>query len=332
VEKPLSVDRGEMMAWPFKKTNGRKASMALRLQHVRFRHVLENAQALMSLLDDGREKMGGDYILDRHYVESLLDTVTEKAGAVVFDACILAPEGGEALYDRFDAIKKQARQVLLAGDGEGEKAIDADLEPEYRLLSRVLEWIDGARTAAGETLMGFIRGVFDHIVLGCRESTDTIDRIETLTIISGGARNTIHLVDTDRILVARSAEDMPGGEESRRTLRLLLDGRDGAESSRADGAPEKTWLGVTGGRHLSLRRRGAGGVLRIEACPGAFADAGILFVYDGRGLNFADVLPASGFRVERSARGTLGWMYAKEAEEFENGVIQLGRHLRGKEA
>lgn len=319
------------MAWLFKKADGvRRASTALRLQHLRFRHALENARALMGLLDDGREKMGGDYILDRHYVESLLDTVIEKAGAIVFDACILVPEGGEALYDRFDGMKKQARQTLLTGDGEGEEAIDSDLEPEYRLLSRVLEWIDGARTAPGETLMSFIWEVFDHVVRGCRESTDRIDRIETLTFTSEGAGSTVRLVDTDHILVSRSAEDMPGGEQSRRILGLLFGGTGGSESG-VRRALEKTWFAVIGGGHLSLRRTGAKGLLRIEACRGAFAGAGILFAYDSRGQDFGNVLQASGFRIERSERATLAWLCAKEAENFENGVIQLGRHLCGEE-
>jgi hypothetical protein len=290
--------------------------MQARLRQVRFRKVLENARDLFDLLDDGRDKKGGDYILDRHYVEVLLDTMIEKAGMIVYDACMLVPDGGARLYERFDRIRSRGRKMLLVEDENGENS----LEPEYRLLSRVLDWIDGPQDGPEETLMGFIREVFDHVVLGWKDSPAGF---ETLTRDSGGASDIIRFLDTDRNLVRR-VQDGSGS-----LLNLVFGDPDGVESPEPGGSPvgpERRWQVVSGGRHLSLCRIDGKTVLRIEACMSSFQDNDILFVYSA-----GEIVPESlsGFRVEKSKKSTTAWLYGVDAERLEHGLARLKRLIHG---
>ena len=52
------------------------------VQTIRFKKLLEDANALMDLFADGQEKKAGEYILDNHYVVSLIGSMVERLGMV----------------------------------------------------------------------------------------------------------------------------------------------------------------------------------------------------------------------------------------------------------
>ncbi len=330
------------MKWKrfFKRTDpGRAARIALRLQSIRFRNIIENARTVMDLLADGREKMEGGYILDRHYVESLVDTVIEKAGMIVFDACVLVQDGGGTLYERFDALTLQAREMILSVNGGVENTHpgamvdnEAGLEPEYKLLSRVLEWIDGAPRGSAlpdsrRSMMELIRGIFDHVVLGCKNVPFGDDAMEILTCTSNETSNTIRIVDTDSGLVSSTSENITGKGKRDRLLRLLFTGVEAKEPVGGGGSKttERGWIAVISGQHLSLHRMDTETPFRLEACLSSFPDEDIIFVYAGKGIDLKDAPLPNGFRVEETVGGTLAWLYDVEAEQLEHGLVRLGQ-------
>jgi len=299
--------------------------------------MLERFGALHALLEDGREKMGGDYILDRHYVESLADDAIELAGSVVFDACVLVGEGGEDLYGHYDAHRARVHGLLVSGEAaeapgpEAEASGDADLEPEYRLLSGILEWIDGKRLGSGETLLGFIRRVLDHVASAMKEPPLDGLETETLQCRAGRVHNSIRLVHTGIDLLAPGAGNGGGAEIGHRPLRLMFEGVAQGEAANAGSrdsgeAEERTWLAVADERRLSLRRTDGSAPLRLEAYLGEAPEPGTLFLHASPQPDFEARLPP-GFRVERDEGSVVAWLEDAGPERMEDGLVRLGRVL-----
>ena len=317
-----------------RKNAEREARIALRLQSLRFRRMIETVRAFSALLEDGREKMGGEYILDRHYVESLAEELIERAGSIVFDACVLVAEGGEDLYAQYDSFRAGVRSMLVAGDApelslpDTKESGDEDLEPEYRLLSWILEWVDGQKTDSRETLMGFIRRVLDHVVTGIKELPPDDMKAETIDCTTPVAPNSIRLVNTDKGLLAPANEHNAGAETENYLVRLMLKGaREGEPGDReSTEAAERQWLAVVNERHLSLTRIGSSGPLRLDAYLGRMSETGMLFLYVSHGMGIEARLPP-GFRIERSDGGVMVWPEDSRAESIENGLVRLGRIL-----
>jgi hypothetical protein len=314
---------------------GREARIAFRLQSLRFRKMVEKVRALFALLEDGREKMGGDYILDRHYVESLADEAMETASSVVFDACVLVAECREDLYARFDAHRSRARGMLVAeAVPDAAEPGDADLEPEYRLLSGILEWFDGRRAGSGETLMGFIRQVLDRVATRMERPSLEGLATETLHCTSGGVRNSVRLADlgTD-VEGSGSVPPSGGGDDTRaeaghRLLRLLFagakEGEPGSAESRA--TDERVWLVVADEGRLSLCRTAPSAPLRLEAYVAEAPDTGALFLHATEDAGLEARLPP-GFRIERADGRVMAWVVDPRADSLETVLVRLGSIL-----
>jgi hypothetical protein len=317
-----------------RKDPGQEARIAFRLQSLRFRKMLETANALFGLLEDGREKMAGDYILDRHYVESLADEVIDKAGSVVFDACVLVEEGGEDLFAQYDAHRSRARGMLVAKEvpgtapPRGKADGGEDLEPEYRLLSGILEWIDGRSSGSGETLMAFMRRVLDHVANTIEEPPLDGLKTETIQCSAGGVNNSIRLVNTDLDLPEPENGSGAGAGAHYRPIRLMCEGAAGGgeTNDQIAKAGERTWLAVVNERHMSLRRIGASSSLRVEVCLGDLPDTGMLFLHASDGADLETRLPA-GFRIEREEGSLMAWLEDARGESIEEGLVRLGRLL-----
>jgi len=156
------------------------------IQTIRFKKFLENALSLLDLFDDGHEKALGEYIFDRHYVVSLIDSVVERLGMMVYDACVLVPKNGEDLYAKYDKQKLAARN-LIDGSGFGEgigtsgsvtPETSGSVDSEYQLLSDALRWFNGKDAAGGTTVMDFMKQIFFNVIqfdaIGGLESMDAI--------------------------------------------------------------------------------------------------------------------------------------------------------------
>ena len=142
----------------------------LRIESLRFSRLLENSRGLFDLLADGEEKSRGDYIIDMHYVTSLVDQTIERASRLVFDACVLAAGTGDVLFSLLDEQKKKADAFHLASrNRETSAAVEASegeiLEPEYRLLNQVLDWFRGStEECGGRPMVSLLQAGLDQVM------------------------------------------------------------------------------------------------------------------------------------------------------------------------
>jgi len=317
-----------------KRDPGREARIAFRLQSLRFRTMIEKVGALVALLEDGREKMGGDYILDRHYVESLADEAIETAGSVVFDACMLVAEGGEDLYAQYDAHRSLERGMLVSGTGhdapgpEAGEAGDVRLEPEYALLSEILEWMDGRETDPGASLMEFVKRVLVRVATGMKEPPLEGLATEVLRCTAGGVGNVIRLVNTDPEYPATGNGNGNRADTGRRLLHSMFAGATQGEASGPEGraTEERTWLAIADERRLSVCRKDTSEPLRLEAYLAEAPDTGTLFIHGADAITLEETLP-SGFRIERADESVMAWLLDARGDRLEDGLVRLGSIL-----
>ena len=114
-----------------------------RLHAVRFGRLTASLRALVELADDARDKLGGEWILDRSYVATLVQQSLARAREIVFDATVLAGADRVDLFFRLDAVHGRLDRLLaggteaLGGD-PGPAGAGSSEEPEYRLLRAAL--------------------------------------------------------------------------------------------------------------------------------------------------------------------------------------------------
>jgi hypothetical protein len=118
-----------------------------RLHAVRFGRLTASLRALVELGDDARDKLGGEWILDRSYVATLVQQSLARAREIVFDSTVLGGPDRVDLFSRLDAVHGRLDR-LLAGRAEGAAVepgllpADSPEEPEYSLLRAALGILD----------------------------------------------------------------------------------------------------------------------------------------------------------------------------------------------
>ena len=176
--------------------------LKVRLQTIRLKKMLENTRGVIDLIDDGKEKLSGEYIFDRYYNVSLVDKIIERTREVVFDSSVLVPEGSQELYSSFDECKKFAEKSLLIPftqknitypqnhDDEG-----FEDTPEYKMLTNALSWAGNFGQENENSVMAIVSNAFDHIFLCFEKNKSAINSTYQLEIESHGFTNHIALVD-----------------------------------------------------------------------------------------------------------------------------------------
>jgi len=100
---------------------GRERSPALRLVRLRttrFRQLLRRYGRFLDLETDAADKQAGDYVLDRGYVATLVETVFDLAEAVVFDLNVLTAGRHEAAHGVVESLRKEVRRLVVASRPE----------------------------------------------------------------------------------------------------------------------------------------------------------------------------------------------------------------------
>lgn len=303
----------------------------LRIESLRYRELLQNARRLLDLLADGEEKSRGDYIIDMHYVTSLVDQTIERAGRMVFDACVLAAGAGEVLFPCLDEQKKtadafhRASQDRKAGPPIAENPCD-DVEPEYRLLNQVVQWFRRSPETGGgrRPLVGLMQAGFDQVMAQPRLRDIPESYLPRLRL-PGHEVGVVLPEDHPRIARKR---DVSLAELNCRPLGLMAEGRE-VEGTRREQGPKENqkWLAVVREDYLSLRSRSRPieDALRVEAMASGQVDSDFVFVYAGCRHDLHHKMPVD-WRIEDTSRGgRLGWAYDVATKEFEETLIRVGR-------
>ncbi|GAB6096545.1 hypothetical protein JCM14469_27980 [Desulfatiferula olefinivorans] len=309
------------LATLFKRSPGGKSGVhALYLDHLRFIRLLENARALMTLREDGKDKAGGEYILDVHYVTALAEEMIRTLGVLVFDACVLCTPGGEVLYKRYDREQARVRALLTSVRHRVDSPAARDGEdPEYRLLKDVLGWFDRER---GDSVMGFIGEIVGHVMGRTVSAAFPVDRTPSIDLPGSGARHRIHLLPVGP---AEVLPDYPSLEQiGSRPLQALLRDRQGAPS---DGDVTR-WAGIVSGPSLSLIAGDGDRIARqVEARLSGERETDYLFVFTRDTRMQASLIDAGLFNTMPLREGGLAWCYNRPAAETDNAFARLGSLL-----
>ena len=299
------------------------------IQTIRFKKFLENARALLDLFEDGREKVLGEYIFDRHYVVSLIDGVVERLGMMVYDACVLVPKSGEELYTGYDRLKLAAGN-LIGGSGtvRGNGAHAASTDPEYQLLSDALRWFNGKDAPDDTTVMDFMKHIFFDVLQGL-ESIDGMND-EALFESSGvkAADMGIYLVDLWKDALALPEKSRSFREFNSIPLKHLL--MDAAGKGAKAGAPDipnnPGWVATVSEYQLSLNALKPGFQFRLETLASGYEQSDFIFIFADKSASLKDILPA-GFHIETTDYGQFAWNLDVSTKTIEDSLMIIGRNL-----
>lgn len=304
-----------------------------RLQTIRFKKLLANANALLDLFEDGKEKIDGDYIFDRHYVTSLTDGMLEKLQMMVYDACILAPQNGEELYDQLDSHKHVAEKLmaqnfkpLLAADSEFQTVSGEIIAPEYQLLSSVLEWFDGnkmditIKDFMRKTMMAGMQNMFTAEQLKEEMELD----YEDSALMSGD----IYLIDLWKDITAPFSKiDPPEGIDSVPFKHLILN------TVNTDTPPvphahlkNTTWIAALCEDEVSLSSLAPAPGLRLDAVVSGHESSDYIFIFAENTFDASTILPPE-FQIEKTDFGQFAWKIGGSVQAIEKNLAYIGRSL-----
>jgi len=306
---------------------------------IRFKKLLENATALLDLFEDGNEKLSGEYILDRHYVTSLIDSVVEKLGMIVYDACTLAPEKGELLYAQYDTHKLKAEKLIEQDNTLEKKEISNNdilestplIYPEYQLLSDTLKWLN--REESGTTVMDLAKQTLLNGIGGI-ESMDSLK--DEIIFKLDGLKNqgsNIYLIDLwkdpfNPLKKPRSLDDI----DSVPFKRLLSDIANYDSSTTSTfSAKSITWAAAASEHEISLNTLNSDFSFRLDAVISGYEDLDYIFVFTDNSFNTDHIIP-QGFYTEKTSYGQLSWKRYVSAQTIEDNLITIGSNLLSESA
>ena len=308
------------------------SSIAVRLQALRLLKFFENSREYLSLLDDGEEKSGGEYILDLHYISSLVEKILERMNMIVHDACVLAPEGGEHLYHRLDAETRLAGERFIGIDRnsiidlepvEGAAALPSD--PEYILLRQTLKWMTGGETGPDpSSLKHLFHEACGHVFLKNPLTAAGGENLPAAELNTSSSSNILRVTDLEATQsgfpAAASADSL-----ACRPLELMILGAGGSGPTGATKTrPVREWVGVTSSDSLNLVAAGPGGAVQLAVKQSRDSETDYIFILSGRTVNLGEAL-SSGFRTEQTGFGSISCIYDKSAEEFEHCLTRMGQ-------
>jgi len=306
------------------------------LRTIRFKKFLENARALLNLFADGREKVLGEYIFDRHYVITLIDSVVDRLGMLVYDASVLIPESGEELYAAYDRHKLAARTLIgldvsKAGAGQSGSAVGTSdpygsTDPEYQLLSDVLQWFQGTETAGDTTVMDFMKQTFVHVIQGL-ESADAMENNKALFEKSGIRASDMGIYVID---LWRDALSLPPANRSIRDFnsnpfRHLFMDVNRWDSGKADPKTVE-WVAAVSEYQLSLNSLKTDFRFRLETLNSGYESSDFIFIFADPTVLLDKILP-DGFHVEHSDYGLFAWNLDISAKTIEDTLMIIGRNI-----
>ncbi len=302
------------------------------IRTVRFKKLLENATALLDLFEDGNEKLKGEYILDGHYVTTLVDDIIDKLSLVVYDACTLASEKGRDLYARFDRHKSHIGDRLSRYHTDDRQAATVDetsdpkplLYPEYRLLSDVLVWFNSRDSEI--SVMELMKQAMVEGVMGIHAQS-AVKHQENFKIMDfPGTDKSCYYIDLWKDPIEKLKQSRSLENTDNFLLKLLFAQvlNSGSSSSRILG----DWVAVAGVDDLSVNTLTPDVNFRLNAAMSSHEKSNYIFIFADNALNPEQMLP-SGFDLEKTASGLLAWKRNTSAAVIEDNLVAIGKNLFG---
>jgi hypothetical protein len=306
----------------------------IRLYTLRLTSLFQNTREFFNLLDDGKEKSSGEYILDFHYVFSLVDRTVTQMNNIIHDACILEPQGGDNLYSQLDACTRQARErfietdrnIVVDPDPSAEGSAIAD-EPEYVLLSQALKWLNNKETGTDPTFLNLLDDVFDHVFQQKFLNKIPWKKLPRVELDTADARNIVSIIDLDNFRENVTVSTLAVDDLESRPFGLMALGA-GAEApeDETENRPVKKWLAASRSDSLYMVpvEPDAGVLVAVDLDDET--ETNFVFVLCGEKVAANKLLP-SGFRDEKTRFGSMACVYDAPAGELDDYLAQLGKSL-----
>lgn len=317
-----------------KSAKTRRIFTDVRLEFVRFRKFLENARIIMNLIGDGHEKIKGDYIFDKHYIVSLVDSILERTGMLAFDAGVLAPQYGPEFYAWHDKHKRFAEAHFLKGERLSREQFTipdslSEESDEYLLLSAALNWMEGPLPENAPSIMDFFRQISDKVASAIlkRRIIYNVENPLHLTGIDMAQR--IALVDLEADPTKQKVQTLTPQDLSCKPLGLMFIGMEEAAKATQPNTSHADLHAIFDQEQISLRFLGAECNLILEATLGGHVASDFIFLYAKNPCCLSELLP-DGFRVEETEQGAMAWNYDVQTQTLEKNLVHLGGVLLGK--
>ena len=108
-----------------------------------FKELLAANNRILELMAEANERLGGEYIFDRHYIETFCQQTIDLAGRLVFGLELLAPHRYPALRSAFERIRTEIEEEL-----SGRKTwVSTEFIMHYAAISRAHVDDVGAKNA-----------------------------------------------------------------------------------------------------------------------------------------------------------------------------------------
>ncbi len=295
------------------------------LNIVRLRRLFEHTRKLADRIEDGQEKYDGEYIFDRHYIAALVDGVIEELNRVVYHGAVLCPEKAGRYYDRFDALRTQARSFITGASEavRGEDADSADIasSPEFKLLAEALVWMRGRGETGGDSPLALMFDVVDGAVVSARE-VDPGAAIHASWDVQRAETHHLNAVDLELVGAGTGIAAPEQWVDECRPLRLLLGGA-APTSCNHSGGEVPSWSVAVTGNQVSVFGTVAGSGVFVEVALTGHAPSDFLLLYMADG----GIPVPQGMRRHETRRGTVHWLYGVDRERLETAVRGVGERL-----
>jgi hypothetical protein len=248
------------------------------------KHMLDQAHAVIDLCADGREKLTGAYIFDRHYIFSLVDKIIDLSREMVFDASVIAPDGIRSSYAAFDNCKSAAEKLFLKNtdiEDTDDAADGFEDTAEYRLLQQALDWIGCPEEKPGVSVIGLLDRVLRHVFGAFEKSAAASPLPYRLDIPCTGITHRIACVDMDGAVRSGADPSVSLDDLQCRPLSLLVAGAcpDGNPPASPGKPPVKNWWALAGSEDVSLFGTAAGSPVWLDAEVAADDDGGHVLLW-----------------------------------------------------
>ena len=312
-----------------KTSRTKKDLLKVRLQSLRLRNMLENTRGIIDLIDDGKEKLSGEYIFDRYYNVSLVDKIIERTRGVVFDSSVLVPEGSHEIYSSFDECKKFAEESLLIPFTQKEitdvhNHNDDTFEdtPEYKMLTDALSWAGNFEQRNKKSVMAIISNVFDHVFLCFEKNKSDTNGTYQLEIESHGYTNHIELVDLGEGISEAKDGLYSFDNLDCKPLRLILE-KTLENRLKSSEKPAKNWFAIITDSYLGLQSLEPGFSLHLETALMNNMGSNFIFLYS-KNLNIEKKQLQPECSFINTPLGQLTWNNKINISDFGKNINLIG--------
>jgi hypothetical protein len=285
---------------------------------------------VIRFIEDARDKLSEEYVFDRHYILSLVDSVLEESAMLAFNASVLSPNSGSRIYTQLDDQKHFVQEEFLMPDtvrinrfSFPASYVETDLETQW--LYAALNWLTGPLPNEQPALMDFIRCVVDEVMEHDRKD----DLVQTAGISIGCSNskehNLLRAIDFSESSTLPVESGLSAENINCRPFGLLLLGftdeaRSGEDSREETGTGN--WM-IFNEEEISLRLYRDNTILHLEARLHGDVSTDFIFLYSQNPFDFTRVCPKDAW-VEKTQRGSLAWLYDIPTMQLEKHLIQLG--------